>query len=116
MAEGGWDCSEFCPVCAGDGVVTASDFWGLLDYAPEWASETRDLWAWAAHETKGHETIRAWFDLTGVSSEMGRWYQFQMRPLGQVECDLLAKALTEYANRPTDIGGWAVAMWKAWQK
>lgn len=108
MHEGAFDCTPFCANCEGEQETPVNDVWTALDNPPAGCEAVARLYSWGYNET--HKTMRAFLDLTGISSEMGAWYLSEMRPLGYLECDYLGAALVEFADRPNDVRAYVNAL------
>lgn len=87
-----------------------SDVWAYAEEAPVYATAVSELWHWSTNYDAGKGPITLFLDLTGWSAENIGSALYDMdeahRTLGYVELDKLAKALTEYADRPTDVMEW----------
>ncbi len=84
------------------------DVWQYQENAPEYAKATADLWYWSTNFDGGKGPITLFLDLIGWSDEeLGEpLYDLKTANLGYVELDKLAKALSEYADRPQDVREW----------
>ena len=84
------------------------DVWQYAENAPAYASDVADLWYWSTNYDAGRGPITLFLDLIGWSEEnIGEpLYNLKDASLGYVELDKLAKALTQYADRPTDVMEW----------
>lgn len=105
---GAFDCNPFCRVCEGEQEVPVTDLETALDNPPAYCEGVARLYIWGDNEIE--PTYWFFLDLTGISSDMGAWYQSQMRPLGALECDLLGRALREFADRPNDVRAYVQAL------
>lgn len=87
---------------------TYQDVWEYAENAPDYAQATSDLWHWSTNYDAGKGPITLFLDLIGWSEEnIGEpLYSLKDASLGYLELDKLAKALTEYADRPTDVREW----------
>lgn len=81
------------------------DIWEALDKAPDHLSDVAHLVSWSANYDYKGSPYLVFLDLIGYSrDEYGE--TFVKEPdliLGYLELDLLAKALTQYSNRPNDV-------------
>lgn len=85
------------------------DVWQFTEDAPEYAQATADLWHWSTNYDSGEGPFTLFLDMIGWSDlNIGSslYGPVHADGLGYVELDKLAKALTEYADRPTDVGEW----------
>lgn len=84
----------------------SKDFWSVCESAPDYADDVAHLAHWSTNYD--HPTPFAMFlDLIGFSEEEygdRMFYGEIAGKFGYLELDLLAKALTQYADRPTDVG------------
>lgn len=108
MHQGAFDCTPFCANCEGEQETPVTDLWQALDNPPARCEAVARLWSWGYNETE--PTFRLFLDLSGISSEIGAWYVSQLRPLGQLECDYLGAALTEYGNAPYEVTAYVMAL------
>lgn len=85
-----------------------SDVWAYAEESPVYAESVSDLWHWSTNFDAGKGPISLFLDLIGWSQEnIGQpLYDLNDHSLGYLELDMLAKALTEYADRPTDVMAW----------
>lgn len=83
-------------------------FFDTCDNAPSYASDTAHLMSWCEGNYDFPAPSSLFLDLIGYSEEeLGEDLCSQKKPaLGYLEIDLLAKALTEYATRPSDVFAW----------
>jgi hypothetical protein len=90
------------------GMTTYEDVWQYAEAAPDYAEAVADLWHWSTNYDAGRGPITLFLDLIGWSEEnIGEpLYSLAGASLGYVELDKLAKALTQYADRPQDVRGW----------
>jgi hypothetical protein len=82
------------------------DIWALLEEdAPQECAAVQDLYSWSLNFDAGKGPFALFLDLIGWSAdELGEpIYSLADASLGYVELDRLAKALTEYADRPQDV-------------
>jgi len=83
------------------------DEYEYLDNAPDYATETASMIDWSANCEWSRSPYALYLDLIGESeNRFGENLTTSVPVLGYVELDKLAKALTEYANRPNDIRDW----------
>jgi hypothetical protein len=77
----------------------------MIEEAPEYASATADLYHWSTNYDAGKGPITLFLDMIGWSEDnIGETlYDLGDASLGYLELDKLAKALTEYADRPQDV-------------
>jgi hypothetical protein len=85
--------------------MTTQKFFDLCDTAPAYAEDTAHLFSWCEGNYDFPAPSSLFLDLVGYSEEEhGRNLTAEKMPsLGYLEIDLLAKALTEYAQRPQDV-------------
>jgi hypothetical protein len=85
--------------------MTTQKFYDLCDNAPEYASDTAHLISWCEGNYDYPAPSSLFLDLIGYSEEqLGQnLCSDKMPSFGFLEIDLLAKALTEFATRPTDV-------------
>ncbi len=79
--------------------------WALLEApAPKGCEGVQDLYSWSLNYDPGAGPFALFCDLIGWSTEHGMkaLYHWQY-PLGWLEADKLAKALTEYATHPENV-------------
>ena len=82
-----------------------------LDSAPEYAQDTASMINWSANCEWHNSPYALYLDLIGESEErFGENLTTSVPSLGYIELDKLAKALTEYANRPNDIREWLAGL------
>ena len=75
--------------------------------APDYAKATAEMIDWSANCEWSGSPYAVYLDLIGQSEIwFGENLAVSVPSLGYVELDKLAKALTEYANRPNDIREW----------
>src|SRR5690348_16456010 len=91
-----------------DTMTTHEDVWSFVEDAPDYASDVADLWHWSTNYDAGKGPIALFLDLIGWSEEnIGEpLYNMKDASLGYLELDKLAKALTQYADRPQDVMSW----------
>jgi hypothetical protein len=80
--------------------------WQLLEEtAPKGCESVQDLYSWSLNYDAGKGPFTLFLDLIGYSfEEFGdTLYQLTESSLGYVELGKLALALTEYADRPSDV-------------
>jgi hypothetical protein len=85
------------------------DVWQYTENAPEYASAVADLWHWSTNYDAGRGPVTLFLDLIGYSEDTFGEPIYQCvgsEGLGYVELDKLAKALTQYADRPQDVRAW----------
>ena len=85
-----------------------ADVWQYAENAPAHVEAVSDLWHWSANYDAGKGPITLFLDLIGWSQDnIGEaLYDLDDPSLGYVELHKLSKALTQYADRPTDIMEW----------
>ncbi len=90
------------------GVPEHGDVWAYAENAPAYADAVSDLWHWSTNYDAGKGPVTLFLDLIGWSADnIGQaLYDLNDASLGYVELDKLAKALTQYADRPTDVVAW----------
>jgi len=82
-----------------------TDFWMILEQAPEFAKETANLIHWSTnydHTSKNNPLI-AFLILIGYNEQELGEPNGEVAPLGYLELGYLADALQEYATRPQDV-------------
>jgi hypothetical protein len=86
--------------------MTTKKFYDLCDNAPDYAWDTASLIGWCEGNYNHPAPSSLFLDIIGYSEEhLGYNLCAEKMPnLGYLEIDLLAKALTEYASRPNDVG------------
>lgn len=79
----------------------------LIDTAPDYAKATSDLISWSENYDYP-SPASLYLDMIGWSEDsMGERLCSEKFPsLGYLELGMIAEALTEYANRPADVGSW----------
>lgn len=79
--------------------------WKLLDApAPKGCEGVQDLYAWSLNYDPGAGPFALFCDLIGWSADnLGEALYRAQYPLGWIEADKLARALSEYANRPISV-------------
>jgi hypothetical protein len=85
---------------------TKATIWELLEQdAPSGCDAVQDLYSWSLNYDAGKGPFTLFCDLIGWSEDnLGEpMYSLKDASLGYVELDKLAKALTEYADRPHDV-------------
>ena len=87
--------------------MATQKFYDLCDTAPDYAEDTAHLFSWCEGNYNFPAPSSLFLDLIGYSEEEhGEPLTVaagKLPALGYLELDLLAKALTEYANRPNDV-------------
>lgn len=94
----------------------APDIWELLEQdAPQGCEAIQDLYSWSLNYDPGKGPMTLFLDLIGYSvEEYGQaLYDLSDASFGYVELDKLAKALTEYADRPHDVTEYVQALMEA---
>jgi hypothetical protein len=86
--------------------MTTQKFYDLCDNAPDYAEDTAHLMSWCEGNYDFPAPSSLFLDLIGYSEEQHGYNLCaeKMPRLGFLEIDLVAKALTEYATRPNDVG------------
>src|SRR3954468_17678079 len=81
------------------------DVWELCENAPQYCESVADLYHWSTNYDAGRGPMTLFLDLIGWSEDnIGEpLYSLKDASLGYLELDKLAKALGEYADRPTDV-------------
>jgi hypothetical protein len=85
--------------------MTSNKFFELCDTAPDYAADTAHLFSWCEGNYNFPAPSSLYLDLIGYSEEEHgeRLTSHGWPALGYLELNLLAKALSEYANRPNDV-------------
>lgn len=93
-------------------------FYTACENAPEYVSDTAHLFSWCEGNYDFPAPSSLFLDLIGYSEEqLGEDLCRDKKPsLKALEIDLLAKALTEYANRPTDVYEWVEELMNAYNE
>lgn len=82
-----------------------TNIYDYIEDAPEWADDVAMLMHWGQNFNWGDSPFAMFCDLTNINEEPAFNYQTPMS-LGYLELDYLAKALTQYTARPTDVTDW----------
>lgn len=93
-----------------------TDIWEMLEQdAPSGCDAVQDLYSWSLNYDAGKGPFTLFLDLIGYSfDEFGEaLYSLTEASLGYLELDKLAKALTEYADRPQDVTGFVQTLMDA---
>ena len=79
--------------------------WALLEApAPPGCEGVQDLYSWSLNYDPGAGPFTLFCDLIGWSADNAGEPLYRAEyPLGWIEAEKLAKALTEYANRSHDV-------------
>ena len=83
-----------------------TDIWELLEQeAPQGCEAVQDLYSWSLNYDAGKGPFTLFLDLIGwTEDEFGEpFYSLKDASLGYLELSKLAKALSEYADRPHDV-------------
>lgn len=88
--------------------MVLKDIWALLEEdAPKGAEAVQDLYSWSLNYDAGKGPFTLFLDLIGYfEDEYGEGvviYDLANKSLGYVELSKLAAALSEYADRPTEV-------------
>lgn len=92
------------------------DIWQLLEAdAPPGCAAVQDLYSWSLNYDAGKGPFTLFLDLIGWTLDnLGEpAYDLKTTSLGYLECDKLAKALTEYADRPSDVTAYVETLMEA---
>lgn len=87
-------------------MAESPNIYALLDQdAPQGCDSVQGLYSWSLNYDAGKGPFSLFLDLIGWSQEeLGEpIYSLKDASLGYLELDKLAKALTEYADRPNDV-------------
>lgn len=108
-----FSCREFYRICP-DCYTNNEDreAWQIVEAAPDYARATGRLISWSTNYEWPQTPYAVFLDLIGYAAEElgGRLLEAAPTCLGYLELGMLAEALTEYADKPSDVSTFIYAV------